>query len=133
VPKRFTQTGGGRRGDLRTVKAAGPETGSTTHAQIDTGDYGTLYVEATVSAVGGTPTLLLVVEADDGAGNWTEVGRVGSNGYSVGSSPPATAPAAITGTGVYRGVFIAAQTMRTRSIIGGTGPSVNYTVNVEAQ
>lgn len=128
----FIFKGVSREGTRQVLKAAGAETGSTTHGTLSTSGQDPVHIDIDVSAASGTaPTLTLVVEGSvDNGASWFELGRIGSNGYRVGSV--GTAPSEFGGAGVVHGVFSSAPMVRTRSVIGGTAPSFTYSVAASA-
>lgn len=111
-----------------TFFARSTKTAGETSAAQELGDKASIYVECEVySAPGGTsPTLVVVVQGSNDNQNWFELGRIGSNGYSVG--PLDTAPANITAAGVYRGIFPVPKFVRCLLTLGGTSPSFDLSV-----
>ncbi len=112
------------RDDL-TLKASGSESATTTHAAVEIGDARVVNLEVVVTVA--PTTLLIAIETSHDNVTWYEVGRIGSDGYRVGSI--GTAPANITGTGTFRGSFPVGRYVRSRSVtltgtptysIGGT-------------
>lgn len=130
MANRYASGGVMKRGQTATLKASAAETSSTTHGSVEVGDNGVTVVTAAVTAVGGTPTMTLVVEGSTDGTSWFTLGVIGANGYQAGSV--GTAPSNITGTGTFVGIFPAPQFVRTRSVIGGASPSLTYSVNIEA-
>lgn len=119
-----------KRGTTATFKTSAAETASTTHATVDTGDSGVLYVQVDITAASGTtPTLTVVVEGSNDNTNWIQLGILGLAGYSVGTT--AAAPANLTAAATSRGAFPAMQFCRTRSLVAGTTPSFTYSVVAE--
>ena len=120
-----------RRGRAKVLKTSAAETSSTTHDLIATKHYGVVSIAVDVTAASGTsPTLVVVAEGSfDGGTTWHELGRIGNDGYRVGSV--GSAPTSITGVTAKRGVFSAAPLVRSRSIIGGGTPSFTYSVLAE--
>lgn len=94
-----------------TLKVSGSESGTTTHAAVEIGDRGTLYGEVVVTVA--PTTLIIAIEGSNDNSNWTEVCRIGSDGYRLGTL--GTAPANITGTGTFRFVCPAFRYMRSKS------------------
>ena len=131
MPGRYASGTIMKRGAPVTLKPAGAEGASATHAAVDTGDAGVIYVNVDVTASGGTgPTLTVVVEGSNDGVNWFELGTIGANGYRAGSV--GTAPTNFAGAGTVRAAFPAMQFVRTRSVIGGTGgPTFTYSVTAE--
>lgn len=113
-----------------TLKASGAETASTTGASVELGDASSMYLEVVVSAIGGTPTMVVDVEGSSDGTNWVVIGKIGSDGYTSGSKE--AAPANITAAGTYRAILPAARFVRYKSTIGGTAPSFTYAVTAEA-
>lgn len=119
------------RDDL-SLKADGAETASTTGAAVEIGDKAQAFIAVDVDVVSGTtPTLLVTIEGSHDNVTWFTLGRIGTNGYDVGASAVA-APSNITATGTFRGSFPAMRYMRSRSTIGGTTPSFDYSVGGNA-
>ena len=117
-----------------TLKASGAETASTTGAPISLGPLqplppprSFLLVTVAVTAVSGTPTLLVVLEGSQNAGGtWSEVATVGVDGlrtWGLGSLP-----SVFTGVASSSQLVAPMAMMRSRSIIGGGSPSVTYSV-----
>lgn len=99
---------------------------------FDLGDKAAVFVKVTVSGTpGGTnPALTVIIEGSDNASSWFELGRIGSDGYRVGSL--GTAPAAITAAGTYRGCFPTPRYVRCTLSFGGTSPSFDVSVAGDA-
>lgn len=116
------------RDDL-SLKTASAETASTTQAAVEIGDKRLLNLEVVVSAVSGTPTMLITIEGSNDGANWYTLGEIGSDGFACGSLD---APANITTTGTYRGAIPAARYVRSKSTIGGGSPSLTYSVGGSA-
>lgn len=113
-----------------TFKASGAQTESTTGTSVELGDAGSIYVEVDVSAVGGTPTMVIDIEGSNDGTNWVVIGKIGSDGYTSGSKE--AAPVVITGVGTFRAILPAARYVRYRSTIGGGTPSLTYSVTADA-
>lgn len=111
-----------------TFFARSTKTADETSQAQELGDKASIYVECEVfTAPGGTsPTLVVVVQGSNDNQNWIELGRIGSNGYSVG--PLATAPSNITAVGVYRGIFPCPKFVRVFLDLNGTSPSFDVSV-----
>lgn len=118
-----------RRDDF-TLKSSGAEIASTTGSAVELGDAGTLSFVVDVTAVGGTPTLIVDIEGSIDGTTWFLLARVGSDGYRVGSV--GAAPANITGVVTVRGACPASRHVRYRSTIGGGIPSLTYSVTADA-
>lgn len=119
------------RGASYALKAAGAETASTTGGGIEVGDGSAAYVEVNVATVAGTtPTMTIVFEGSNDGTNWFTLASLGANGVSVGGA--GAAPSNIVAAGLIRGLFSTTQFLRYRSVIGGTTPSFDYTIRVDA-
>lgn len=116
------------RGFSATLKSSAAETASATHGTVNTKLNNTVTVTVDVTARSGTsPTLLVTVEgSNDGGTTWHVLGKIGSDGYSVGSV--ATDPADFTAVASKSGVYPAPALVRTKSVVGGTTPSFTYSV-----
>lgn len=95
-----------------TLKVSGSESTTTTHSAVEIGDRSTLYLEVAVTVA---PTALLIaIEGSNDNQNWIQLGRIGSDGFQVGSI--GTSPSNITSTGTYRAVLPAARYVRSKSV-----------------
>jgi len=119
-----------------TLKAAGAETVSTTGATVQVTPAPTLgpgfwLCTVAITAISGTPTLLLVIEASNrNGGSFDEVARIGADGvltWGLGTQP-APFTSAVT---VQAPVAAMAPVLRYRSIIGGGTPSLTYSVTLQ--
>lgn len=117
-----------RKGTDVILKASGAQTSSTTGSAVEVGSAGRVTLTVDVTAVGGTPTMTVVIEGSNDGTTWYTIATFGVGGLGYGLS---TAPN-ITGTGAIRGVVPAAPFMRYRSVIGGGSPSLTYSVLGEA-
>lgn len=114
------------RDDL-SLKTSGAEGASTTSTAHELGDKTAMSLTVDVSAASGSsPTMTVVIEGSDDGTNWHTLATFGSDGYRVGSV--GTAPANFITTGTVRGTVPAARFVRSRSVIGGSGPSFTYSV-----
>jgi len=126
----YSTTTGQKRGRMLVAKPSAAETASTTSPAVDVGDAGSVQVIVDVTAVGGTPTMLIFIEGSDDGTTWYTVGRIGANGFIAGDI--GTDPTNITGVSTKRACFTTAQQMRSRSVIGGASPSLTYSVTFQA-
>lgn len=94
-----------------TLKVSGSEASTTTHAAVEIGDHAVLYLEVGVTVA--PSTLIIAIEGSNDNINWTEICRIGSDGYRLGTL--GTAPANITGTGTFRAIMPCARYMRSKS------------------
>ncbi len=115
--------------ESRVLKDSAAETVSTTGGAIDVGDSRTAFISLDVTAVAGTPTLLMVIEGSQDNINWFTVGQMGANGHSLGAL--GAVPTNIVGVSTIRGVFVIPEFLRYRSVIGGGGPSFTYSLTVD--
>ena len=118
-----------------TLKAAGAETVSTTGLPVSgwmnvfTQPTGFLLVTVAISAVTGTPTLLVVLEGFSGAA-WTELATFGVDGMRSWGNGTLPAPFTTTGSMSQLMAFYG-PSLRYRSIIGGGTPSLAYSVTAQ--
>lgn len=123
----YTTSTGVVRGSAVTLKASAAETTSTVGPAVPTGtDPGSLFLSVAVTAAsGGTTTLLVTVEGSMDGTNWFTLGKVGANGYSVGSV--ATAPSNFTAAATTLAIYDVPMFVRYNSTVGA-GATFTYSV-----
>ena len=107
------------------------ETADTTHTPQELGDLATLYLAVVVytTPTGTTPTMVVIIDGSDDAITYFELGRIGANGFALANG---TAPSSINAIGTYRGIFPVPRYVRSRSDLGGTSPSFDYSIGGSA-
>lgn len=107
------------------------ETADTTHTPQELGDLATLYLAVVVytTPTGTTPTLKVIIEGSDDSITFFELGRIGANGFAVANG---TQPSDINAIGTFRGIFPIPRYVRSRSDLGGTTPSFDYSIGGSA-
>lgn len=113
------------RDDL-SLKTSGAETASTTGTAQELGDKRVMTLTVDITAVAGTPTMLIFIEGSDDNVNWHTIARVGKNGYILGDI--GSDPTNFDGVDTQRCTIPAARYVRSRSVIGGTTPSFTYSI-----
>lgn len=115
-----------RRNDL-SLKVSGAESADTTGPWVELGDASVLNLKIDVTAISGTPTMLVYIEgSDDGGVTSYQLAVVGKDGVAIGSK--VTAPAAFDAASqVARGAIPAARYVRYRSDLTGT-TSFTYSI-----
>lgn len=126
----YTNASGAVRGTPVVLKASAAETTSTVGPSVPTGpDSGSLFLSVAVSAASGTtPTLLVTVEGSMDGTTWFTLGKVGANGYTVGSAASITAPTNFTAAATTLAIYDVPTFVRYNSAVGGTTPSFTYSV-----
>lgn len=107
------------------------ETADTTHTPQELGDLAVMYLAVVVytTPTGTTPTMVIIIEGSDDSLTYFELGRIGANGYSLANG---SAPSSINAIGTYRGIFPVPRYVRSRSDLGGTTPSFDYSIGGNA-